>query len=117
MSATATELAKRVLQRLQVLDSTETPSSEDEQLVEDAYTDLHETLSAEGLVTWDVTDSIPTGAVIPMTAVLAAEVAQEFGIGSTDLNALIMRAEIGRLELRRLGKGTIESRTVKGEYY
>ena len=117
MSKSVADLADLVLQRLGVLDAEETASDADHQFVEDAYTDLHERLTEEGLVTWDVGDVIPTGAVSPMTSILAIEVAQEFGISSQEMTLLALRAKSGRLELRRLGRGYYQPASVPIEYF
>jgi len=117
MSATVADLATKVLQRLQVLDAEETASAADHQFVEDASADLHELLSAEGLVTWNSDAVIPTGAVIPMTAILAYQVAQEFGVPSNDLIIYSQRSESAKLELRRLGRGYAQPVPTVGEYY
>ena len=117
MSATKADLATKVLQRLQVLDADEVAQNADHQFVEDTYDDLHELLTEEGHVTWNLADSIPTGAVQPMTAILAYECAQEFGIKDQALQTYQIRAEEGRRALLRLGRGYTESVVTPVEGY
>ena len=115
MSATVAELATKVLQRLQVLDADEVAGDADHQFVEDTYTDVHELLSEEGFVTWNLADSIPSGAVQPMVAVMAYECAQEFGVDN--LPEYQVRAQEGLLSLRRLGRGYHEKTVVPIESF
>lgn len=115
MSATVAELATKVLQRLQVLDADEVASAADHQFVEDTYTDVHELLTEEGHVTWNLAENIPSGAVQPMTAILAYECAQEFGVDN--LPEYQVRANEGLMSLRRLGRGYHEGTTVPIESF
>ncbi len=117
MAATKADLATKVLQRLQVIDAEEVAANADHQFVEDAYDDVHELMSAEGIITWNLADSIPSGAVQSMTAIMAYECCQEFGVQGAELNAYAVRAEVAKREIRRLGKGMVEPAPVVGEYY
>ena len=117
MSATKADLATKVLQRLQVIDADEVAANADHQFVEDTYDDVHELLTEQGHVTWNLASNIPTGAVQPMTAILAYECAQEFGISGAELQSYQIRANEGLLSLRRLGRGYTEPSSVPIEAY
>lgn len=76
---TLTELYRRVLLKLRVVDATEAATAEDTQLVEDAYSAVYDMLLTEGLVAWTSTEDVPLYAELPMISMVACYVAKEFG--------------------------------------
>ena len=76
---TLTELYRRVLLKLRVVDATEAAAAEDTEVVSDAYDALYDMLLTEGLVAWTASDDIPLYAEIPIISMVACYVAPEFG--------------------------------------
>lgn len=78
--ATKAELRNKVLQKLGIIDATETPRSEDQTLVEDAYDAVYQELRSRHLVDWGSTEDIPTWAVLHVRDLVANRVTNEYGL-------------------------------------
>lgn len=76
--ATISDLAKRTLQKLQVLAAGETPSAEDQELVVTKLMAVHAYLRKEDLLRWTVQD-IPDYAEEPYVMMAAFLAAEDFG--------------------------------------
>lgn len=77
--ATKAELRNKVLQKLGIIGAGETPSSDDQTLVEEAYDSAYVYLRSLHLVSWGSSDDIPTYAVNPVRNYVASQVANEYG--------------------------------------
>lgn len=77
---TRADLYRKVLEKLQVVEADDPADASDTLLVRDQYTYVHAMLVKEKLVAWGLTsDDIPEYAMIPLTMMLAASCAREFG--------------------------------------
>lgn len=79
---TVTELKRRVLEKLQVIAAGEEPNINDATTVGGKYVSLHDMLVTEGLVDWSNTESVPDWAEHPITLMVAAMSASDFGVPS-----------------------------------
>lgn len=77
---TLTQLKQRVLEKLQVLASGESPNIADATIVGTRYTSLHEMLITDGLINWTPTEDVPTWAEEPIVLMVAAASMHEFGL-------------------------------------
>lgn len=77
---TLTQLKQRVLEKLGVLATGESPVIADATLVADRYTSLHDMLITDGLVNWTSTEDIPAWAEEPLVLMVAAASMHEFGL-------------------------------------
>lgn len=76
--ATKTELGIKVLQKLGVLYSGQTPTAADQTLVDEEYESVYEELRSRHLVTWGSAEDIPTWAVIHVRNIVANRAANYF---------------------------------------
>lgn len=76
--ATISDLAKRTLQKLQVLAAGETPEAEDQELVVNKLRAVHAYLREEGLLRWTMQD-IPDYAEEPYVMMAAFLAQEDFG--------------------------------------
>ena len=90
--ATKAQLRNKALKKLQVLEEGESPTNEVISDVEAAYDELHRYLLNRGAIFWDSDESIPDECVRPMVAILAAEMADDFGIQEPRYTRLQMEA-------------------------
>lgn len=97
MATTLDNFYTEVLRELKVVEPNGTGSSEDRQRVVDAYPRIWEMLWNRDLVTWNVTDSIPDWAVIPLTKIAANIVAPRFAVSGERL--LFLKAD-GEIDAR-----------------
>lgn len=97
MATTLDNFYTEVLRELKVVEPNGTGSSEDRQRVVDAYPRIWEMLWNRELVTWNVTDSIPDWAVIPLTKIAANIVATRFAVSGERL--LFLKAD-GEIDAR-----------------
>ena len=79
MALTKTQLAKKVLLKLGVIDAGQTVGSDDQTLCDEAYESIYEELAERHLVDWGSGDSIPTWAMMPVRAIVANRIANEYG--------------------------------------
>lgn len=90
--ATQTEIAIKALQKIGVIAAGETPDSDDQTLVDEAYDSLYEELRSRHLVDWGSAEDIPTWAVLHVRDILANRIANEYGIPrSADEEELAVR--------------------------
>ncbi len=87
---TLTQLKQRVLEKLGVLASGESPAIADTTIVGDRYASLHDMLVTDGLVNWTPTEDVPTWAEEPIVLMAAASSASELRV------PLARQAEIKR---------------------
>ncbi len=90
--ATIHELRDKSLKKLRVLEEGETPTNEVIADVEAAYEEIHAYLSTQSAIGWDSDEDIPDEAVRPMVTVLAAEMADDFGVEEPRYQRLQMQA-------------------------
>jgi hypothetical protein len=95
MSKTPAQLAVRVLFRLNVLASGETPTAEDSETVQEFYASTFGEMEDDGLTFWEV-DDIPERAFEAVADFIAGRIAPEFGQAKPDLEAS------GRSRLQRM---------------
>ena len=114
---TKTELATKALQRLRVLSAGETPDSDDLSLAETAYDALYAALHTEHLVTWDSAGDIPDRAVLPMSTLLASEIADDFEIPEVRLQRLVAQAQAARSVLATVKAPDYVPEPIPANYY
>lgn len=110
MTKTTAELATRVLLRLGVIASDETPTTVDSALVQDFYATTFAELTIEKLTYWDSAD-IPDEAFEALADMIAGRIAPDFGLSRPDLEAS------GTDRLSRLGSQGPTGLTVAGSYF
>jgi hypothetical protein len=94
---TLAQLRNRVLGKLGVLSGTETATAEDAALVEQVATNVHAMLDREVYVTW-VLSAIPDTIMEPLTYIVAARCADDFGLPDS------RRAELWTLHGAAMGE-------------
>lgn len=94
---TLAQLRDRVLGKLGVLSGTETATAEDAALVEQVATNVHAMLDREIFLTW-TTAAIPDTVMEPLTYIVAARCADDFGLPDA------RRAELWTLHGAALGE-------------
>ncbi len=121
---TTQELFEKVLEKLQVTAAGEDSQPEDIQLIESRYTSLFNLLDSEGLVSWDITDEIPDNVEMPLTMMLSAHSAREFGIvGQAYANVIaegglaLPQMSWAERQLRRLMAKPYIPKPATSEYY
>jgi len=75
---TKTELIKRVLIKLKVIQSDDTVSTEDSDLIGAVYDEVYQELKIQELVTWTSTGDIPTSHAQSMIKIVASRSADDF---------------------------------------
>lgn len=81
MSLSLSDLPKRVLQKLNVIEIGASVDSDHDALIDSAYLEVYESLVDEGLISWDSTESIPDGRVLAVISLVSEQVADEFELG------------------------------------
>ena len=114
--ATIAQLRNRALKKLRVLEEGETPTNEVIADVLAAYTSLHDRLSKDGAITWDFDEDIPSEAERPMVAILAAEMADDFGVDEMRYQRLLAESTRARGDLYMTQNNYISTET-EAEYY
>lgn len=80
MSVTLADLYQRTGAKLGIVRAEESLSAEDGDLLADTYASLHDQLLSEGLCTWSAADDVPDWSAPILTDLLAALLADHFGI-------------------------------------
>lgn len=80
MAVSLADTYQRTGLKLGILRAEETLSAEDGDLIGDMYAALHDQLLSEGLVTWGVTESLPTWAAPIIVDMLASMLVDQFGL-------------------------------------
>ena len=78
--ATLAQVRNKALKKLRVLEEGETPTNEVAADADDVYNELHAYLASERVVIWDADEEVPAKAVRAMVTILAAELADDFGV-------------------------------------
>jgi hypothetical protein len=100
--ATTAQLAEKVLQKLNVVESGETVDSADQTIVTDKYASIYELLAAEDLVSWGSGDDIPTEAVTSIVSIVAEDCITEFSVRGEAAMKVMADAQKGRDNLKKL---------------
>ena len=90
--ATKAQVRNKALKKLQVLEEGESPTNEVISDVEEVYDELHRYLLNRGAVFWDSDEEIPDECVRPMVVMLAAEMADDFGVNEQRYQRLQVEA-------------------------
>jgi len=121
---TLADFYENVLRKLKVVPTNGAALSGDLARVESVYPQLHAMLLSEGLVEWGVAEDIPEKYVIPLTAIVAYQVADEFSIPQEDLAKLKMEgsvfepvASLAERQLRKLLAPDYVDYTAPTSYY
>ncbi len=78
-AGTAT-FAEKVLQKIGRIAAGETVDSDDQELVDDAYTSVYEELRSRHLVDWGSSESVPNWAMLHVRDIVANRIANDYGI-------------------------------------
>ncbi len=78
--ATKTQAGKKALEKLRVIEEDGTPSTDATNDIEAAYDELHPWLLSKSAVNWDVDEDIPDESVRSIVTILAATMADDFGV-------------------------------------
>lgn len=113
---TKTELIKKVLQKLRVLEVGESPDSDQTTAVGDMYDTIYQELKNDEVVTWTATDDIPTLQANQMIIISASRLVDEFFIPEARANRLILQGEIARNRLFELNSVPYVSTTEPVSY-
>ena len=100
--ATTAQIAEKVLQKLNVVESGETVDSADQTIVTDKYASIYEVLAANDLVSWGSGDDIPTEAVTAVVSIVAEDCITEFSVRGDTAMKVMRDAEKGMMNLRAL---------------
>lgn len=82
MDRTPQEVAQRALRLIGVCASDEPPSGDQMEIALDVLSGLWAEVLAETDATWDITTGTPAKAYVPLSNLLAAELAHEYGVTS-----------------------------------
>jgi hypothetical protein len=110
VTATTTDLATRVLERLRVTAAGETPSAEDSATVTSYYSGIFAEETVNGLFFWDE-DDIPDEAFEALADFIAGRLGADFGSQRPDLEAS------GMVRLRKLSAVGSTGLIVTGSYF
>ena len=99
---TKAELRRRILQHLGRLAATETPTSEDAAIVDEAIDSAHSRLEHLGVAPFE-TSAIPAWAQIPMRDYVSGDLAGTFGL---DAQARLEHKQLQQLALSQLHEQT-----------
>ncbi|MEW8418212.1 MAG: hypothetical protein AB2669_21360 [Candidatus Thiodiazotropha endolucinida] len=116
--ATVNELRNKVLRKLKVLPKGQAAEAEDASIVKDAYLELYEQLTLEGIISYPDSSDIPTEVVIPLVVIVAANLVDEFELPSREARGIKMEVPGARRALRRQVVPQYQfSEPVKATYY
>lgn len=115
-SITKAALRNRVLEHLGVLAAGETPATVDQTWVEEAIDAAHDRLRKAGLAPFAIS-AVPSWAQIGLRDIVAADVAQSYGMSAQRLMEFQQRAQMGERELARQVAGPKPSLRVRARYY
>ena len=87
---TLNDFYENVLRKLKVVPPNGAALSGDLARVQSVYPQVHAMLLSEGLVEWGVAEAIPDKFAIPLTAIVAYQLADDFAIPQEDLAKLKM---------------------------
>lgn len=90
--ATAAEVRNKALRKVRVLEENDTPTTEMASDVDETYLELHAKLFEDNAVYWDSDEEVPTEAVLPIVKLLAAEIADEYGVDEARYQRLQIEA-------------------------
>jgi hypothetical protein len=110
MTMTTAQLATRVLQRLERIDETETPTIQQLNLVREFYAGTWEELRALGRAWWE-RDAIPDEAFQALADFLAGRIAPDFGLARPDLE------QSGDARLKALNSAGAADLPVTGTFF
>lgn len=113
---TKTELIKKVLQRLRVLEVGEEPDADQTTTVGDAYDQLYRELEKDKVVDWGSTGEIPNKQALQMVSFVAGNLVDEFFVPEARAQRLIIQADNAHQRLYELDSLPYES-TENPEYY
>ena len=100
--ATKAILAKKILEKLGVLESGADLDADDQTLVEDKYDSWYQVLAADDKVSWGSGDDIPTEAVASVVSIIANDCLTEFIIPQDKQMIIARDAQIGNDNLKKL---------------
>lgn len=102
--ATKAQIRNKALKKLRVLEEGESPTNEVIADVEAVYDQLYAFLTTKHAVTWDSDEEVPNEAVRPVVTLLAAEMADDFGVDENRYARLQIEA-YGSLEGKEKSNG------------
>lgn len=113
-----------VLRKLKVVPPNGTALAEDRARVVEVYPQVHAMLLSEGLVEWGVTEAIPDKFVLPLSSIVAYQLAESFSIPQEDVAKLKVEgslfepaASLAERQLRKLLQADYVAGTAPTTYY
>jgi len=106
---TKTQLIKKVLQKLKVLEMGETPDSDQTATVGDEYDAAYQELKNDEVVTWTAAGEIPTLQATQMVIFVASRLVDEFSVPELRAQRLIQQGSIAQDRLYELNSVPYES--------
>jgi len=91
---TKTKLIKKILQKLKVLESGESPDSEQTATVSEMYDTVYQELKSDELVTWTAAGDIPEKQASQMIIFMASRLVDEFSVPEQRASRLIIQGDI-----------------------
>lgn len=113
--ATQADLVARVLRELYVLSGSETPSAEDDAVVDDAIAEVHAELQERQLAYWALTD-IPEAVMRGLTLMVAGNCGRKFVPEMTTAECEQMR-EVGMRRIREVTAMQADNDPVPNNYF
>lgn len=116
MALTKEQMRNRILQKIGILASGETASSEDADLVETAIDDLNEHLVARGLSTWE-TSAIPQEVAIAFRDWCAATVMDQFDVPADMQAKITADRTIAERDMKMVVRADDPGAPIVGSYF
>ena len=113
---TKTELIKKVLQKLRVLEVGETPDADQTTTVGDMYDSAYQELKDDEIVTWTSAGEIPTKEAQQMVSYVSSMLVDEFNVPEGRAQRLIIQGNNARQRLFELNAVEYVS-TEEPEYF
>lgn len=99
---TKSNLIKKILQKLKVLETGEEPNADQIATVSDDYDSIYEELKDDGLVSWLINEDIPTKMAKQVILIAAGGLTDEFFVPEQRAQRLIIQGIEAKERLREL---------------
>ena len=99
---TKTKLIKKILQKLKVLESGESPDSDQTSTVNEMYDLVYQELKSDEVVTWTESGEVPEKQAGQMIILMASRLVDEFSVPEPRASRLVLQGDIAHDRLYSL---------------